>query len=120
LNKRKEHQKVFLFKERSEIIDHDNEVRKLRRELDQARYEIEELIQTTNDLKNQLANERQNAELSTRREKDIKERNDRLATELEKAQIRLQNIEAQHARSLENTKNDFQARIAKYEQMIEK
>jgi hypothetical protein len=95
-------------------------VRKLKRELDQARYEFEELIQTTNELKNQLANERQTADLSSRRERDVKERNDRLATEFEKAQIKLQNIENQHARSMENLKNDFQARHAKYEQMIEK
>jgi chromosome segregation ATPase len=102
------------------ITDTNDETRKLKKELDVNRLEYEEILQTLSDMKNQLSNERQNAELAYRREKDTKERNDKLATELEKCQIRLQNIEGQHSRSTEILKNDYQMRITKLEQIIEK
>ena len=74
------------------------EVKKTRRDLDQVKMELEETVQNLADMKNTLANERQTTDNLIKREKDYKERNDRLATELEKLQLRLQNIDAQHAR----------------------
>jgi chromosome segregation ATPase len=117
-NDKKELKRNLEIKERA-LDEITNEARKFKREAESARNELEESVQTIAELKNLLANERMTGDNVIKREKDFKERNDKLATELEKAQIRLQNIEAQHARAIDSLRNDYQIRHQKYEQMLD-
>lgn len=117
-NEKKELRRTLDIKERA-LDEITNEARKFKRECEAARNELEEAVQTIAELKNHIANERVTGDNLLKREKDYKERNDKLASELEKAHIKLQNIESQHARAIDNLRNDYQIRHQKYEQMID-
>ena len=92
----------------------------MRRDFEQTKLEFEEIVQVMNDLKNQLANERQTTEAAVKREKDLRERNNKLADELEKLQGKIRKHEDEHAQLIESIKTDHTAKISKQEGKVQK
>ena len=92
----------------------------MRRDFEQTRLEFEEVVQVMNEQKNNLANERQTSEGAVKKEKELKERNNLLADEVEKLQTKLKIAEDDHSRALDSVKTDFNIRISELEQKNQK
>ena len=92
----------------------------MRRDFEQTRLEFEEVVQVMNEQKNNLANERQTSEGAVKKEKELKERNNLLADEVEKLQTKLRIAEDDHARAVDSLKADFNIRIAEAERDTQK
>jgi len=118
-NEKKELKKVIESKDKA-IEDRQNEIRKLRRDFEQTRLEFEEVVQVMNEQKNNLANERQTSEGAVKKEKELKERNNLLADEVEKLQTKLKIAEDDHARAADSLKADYNIRISELEQKAQK
>ena len=73
-----------------------------------------------NEQKNNLANERQTSDGAVKKEKELKERNNALADELQKLQTKLRVSEDDHARTIESLKSDFSIKQSKLEQRVQK
>ena len=73
-----------------------------------------------NDLKNQLANERQTAESAVKKEKDLRERNNALANELDRANNNLRQNEDSHFQVIDGVKMDYDIKVNKLEQKNKK
>ena len=72
-----------------------------------------------NDLKNQLANERQRAELAQKKEKEYREKADKSSLEYEKALLKLQTLESQQKRALEQATTDLETKLSKFQRLYE-
>jgi len=102
------------------IIERQNELRKIRKDLEQTRLEFEETVQVMNEQKNNLANERQTTEMAMKREKELKDRNNALAEELQKLQTKIKNLDNDHAREIETLKLNYTEQEAKLEHKVQK
>lgn len=102
------------------LLDRQNELRKVRRDFEQTKLEFEEVVQVMNDLKNQLANERQTTESALKKERELKDRNNSLAGELEKLQSKLRKTEEDYTHAIESMKVDQNAKQTKLEHKVQK
>lgn len=71
-----------------------------------------------NEQKNNLANERQTTEITMKREKEFKDRNNALAEELQKLQAKMRTLNDDHEREIESLKLNHAEQETKTEQKL--
>lgn len=95
-------------------------MRKLRRELQVTKLENEEFVQAVNQLKNELANEKFEVELVTKRENELKEKARQLMAEIDRLREKALMAEEDHKKALDLLKLEHSRAESRFQSKIEK
>lgn len=100
--------------------ERESEFKRVRKDFEGYRLENEELVQTVNQLKNLLANEKQAVETAEKKEADFKEKHRQIVLELEKIKANTAQTEFEQKRVMDNAVQEAEAKVQKLEQKLAK
>jgi len=119
---RKEKDEIMKLIEDKKQTDEENEnqLSKMRKDLQVAKLENEEMVQTVHHLRSELTHEKFEGEVVFKRESEVKERNKQLSAEIERLQKKIVEIEDEHKTEIETLKTENLSKQNKSQQKIEK
>lgn len=100
--------------------ERESEFRRVRKDFEGHRLENEELVQTVNQLKNLLANEKQAVETAEKKEEDFKDKHRQIVLELERIRSNTSQTEFEQKKAMDTMVQESEAKVQKLEQKLTK
>ena len=101
-------------------IERETEFKRVKKDFEGHRLENEELVQTVNQLKNLLANEKQAVEAAEKKEEDFKEKHRQIVLELERIKSSTAQTEFEQKKAVDTIMQESEAKVQKLEQKLAK